>query len=129
MARKTKLNDEIIKIICDLAEDGLPDAHIANVIGVTPECFCRWKKQGEQGKSPTHIKFYTEYKKAVAEFIQKNLQIIQKAAFDGSWQAAAWLLERRFWNEFGKKEQMRMEHTGKVDISILKDYLKENEQK
>ncbi|MBC7128404.1 MAG: hypothetical protein H5T45_01565 [Thermoplasmatales archaeon] len=125
MGRKTKLNDEIIKIVYDLAKQGLPDGKIADVIGITQECFCRWKKQGEEGKSALHRKFYTEYKKAVGEFIKNNLQLIQKAATDGSWQAAAWLLERRFWDEFGKKEQMKMEHSGKIDISVLKDYLKE----
>ena len=41
----------------------------------------------------------------------RNVALIQKAAKD-NWQAAAWYLERRYPEDYGRREQHKLEHTG-----------------
>ena len=48
--------------------------------------------------------------KAKAEAVSRNVAIIQKSAHHGTWQAAAWWLERTQQQVFGRKQQL--EHTG-----------------
>lgn len=76
------------------------------------------------------------------EFVQKclaenksiHLENIQKAGKDGYWQASAWYLERKFPNEFGKRDLVRNEYIIKVQtlqstlIKILNDELKDYPQ-
>lgn len=48
--------------------------------------------------------FYIECKSAVAEFEQSAIESVLKAAKYGDWKAAAWLLERRMPETYGKRE-------------------------
>lgn len=48
--------------------------------------------------------FYIECKQAVAEFEEGAIGSILKAAKYGDWKAAAWLLERRMPETYGKRE-------------------------
>lgn len=49
------------------------------------------------------------HQKARAEFIQKNLQRMDAHAGE-TWQAAAWLLERRAPEQFAKRESLEVTH-------------------
>ena len=57
-----------------------------------------------------YFEFFEAIKKAEAQAEARNVAVIQTAARD-SWQAAAWWLERKYPQEWGKKE--RHEHVGK----------------
>jgi hypothetical protein len=46
--------------------------------------------------------------------LQHNLEIIDKAAADGKWQAAAWKLERRYPTQYGRQEKRLLEHSGEI---------------
>ncbi len=46
------------------------------------------------------------------------LRTIQKARREGQWQSAAWLLERRYPQEYGRRT-VQMEVTGKLDMNVL----------
>lgn len=39
--------------------------------------------------------------------------LIDKVARAEDWKAAAWMLERRFGKDFGRREPVKIEHTGK----------------
>lgn len=47
-------------------------------------------------------KFRESLKKAEVEFERKHLDRIARG--DKGWQSSAWLLERKFWNRWGKHE-------------------------
>jgi transposase len=49
------------------------------------------------------LDLWNALKKARAEAVVRNVAFIQKAAQDGSWQAAAWWLERTVPEQFGKQ--------------------------
>lgn len=57
-------------------------------------------------------------KKGRAQLIKRNLEAIKDAASGGTWQAAAWKLERTDHKAFGKKETVK--HTGKIKIDEAK---------
>ena len=69
--------------------------------GISQDTFGRWRKQSAD--------FAEALKKAEAEAIARNVALVQKAA-GGSWQAAAWWLERRHPNDFARTE--RLQHGG-----------------
>jgi hypothetical protein len=56
------------------------------------------------------MEFSNAVEKAKAEAVSRNVAIIQKSAHHGTWQAAAWWLERTQQQVFGRKQQL--EHTG-----------------
>ena len=51
---------------------------------------------------------------------RRNIGLIQKAA-EKTWQASAWWLERRYNEEYGKRERIDMKQTHKVDKQTIED--------
>lgn len=90
------------------------------------DTFYRWQRRGRKadkaaskGEAITADekilrKFYRDIKSARAEGKVKLIAVIEKVAFDKMepkrWQAAAWLLERMYPKEFGRK-YIRIENT------------------
>ena len=73
-------------------------------------------------KEKVYLDFSDSIKRAVQKARQVNLAVIRKAAQDGSWQAAAWFLERTDFEHFGNKS--KFEHTGKdgKPVTIIVEY-------
>lgn len=59
--------------------------------------------------------FSEAVKKAEATMATNALRRIERAAKEGTWQAAAWIMERRFPHEYGRTVQ---EHTGEQALTI-----------
>lgn len=60
--------------------------------------------------------FAEAVKQAEAQRANEALSAIRRAARDGQWQAAAWLLERRYPGEYGRTVQ---EHRGKQELIVV----------
>jgi len=76
--------------------------------GISQSAFYGYLRQGEAdleaGLTDTpHTQFLQAIKGAEGEAGVEALETIEKAAHDGSWQAAAWSLERRYPNEYGRR--------------------------
>ena len=94
--RPSKLTQEITDKICEAVSTGLTFDLAAQVAGVSPRTFYRWMRKGEdEGPGGKHWQFRQEVKRAEAENAMQALATINQAGHDGSWQAHAWLLERR----------------------------------
>jgi len=61
-----------------------------------------------------YAEFAADVEKAKGQAAIGWLAKIEKAANDGAWQAAAWKLERRYPEEYGRRVQ-ELRHTGQVD--------------
>lgn len=73
--------------------------------------FFRWMREGEVAPEGTLARhFWQRVKKASVAAVHRNLLIIQSAARK-NWQAAAWFLERRYPEDYGRK--LQAEITGK----------------
>ena len=57
----------------------------------------------------TKSDFQELIKRAESEMKERALKVINQAAQNGQWQAAAWLLERREPNEYGRQDRVRIE--------------------
>jgi hypothetical protein len=67
----------------------------AAAAGVSEDTLSRWRK--------TRPDLQAEINQAEAQGAVKALEQIRAAAQGGAWQAAAWMLERRYPNEYGRR--------------------------
>ena len=78
---------------------GCPIKDACGCAGISESTYYRWNVEAEQGLMTKGAKAMREFqkkiKRAEGEATQGWLAIIERAAQDGTWQAAAWKLERR----------------------------------
>jgi len=75
-------------------------------------------KKRETATENKYLEFLESIKKAVQLARQVNLAVIHKAAQDGSWQAAAWFLERTDFEHFGNKSKLEHSNNNKEPMQI-----------
>jgi hypothetical protein len=92
--RRTKLTAERRKALCDGIKLGLTYKLAAQYAGIAEQTFYNWMKRGRTGDGATFVSFFREVKAAEAKHAALAMSNIVKASRD-SWQAGAWLLERR----------------------------------
>lgn len=122
---KTKLTPQLQEQIGNNITLGMPLKFAAEAAGITEVTFYNWIKRGENESKGKFFEFAEHIKTCKAKAVQLHLKLITKAATDGSWQASAWILERRHPEEFGKRDRLeldgKMEHSGGVVIYIPED--------
>ena len=90
-----KYSKEIVDNLIKYIEAGNYNKTACDAVGITEDTFYRWIKE--------HSEFSESIKRAEAKAITRNLLLIQNAA-KKSWQAAAWFLERKDYERWGRKE-------------------------
>jgi len=91
---KTKLNKETTRLLIEGFELGMTNKLAAQYAGITEACFYMWRKKADAG-SRRHVVLFESLKRAEAKHAAHALAVIRRAANEGTWSAAAWLLERR----------------------------------
>jgi hypothetical protein len=95
--RPTKLTPEAIAQLEQLVRAGTTIDVAAAAVGVNRATIYRWLAAGEKARKGTYTRQLREaVERARAESESVLVARIGQAAAKGSWQAAAWLLERRF---------------------------------
>lgn len=128
MARKSKLNEELINRAAELVNAGHYDNTVFTCLGIGETTWYRWINLGEEdflnGKNTIVAKFWESVSKARAAAEIRNLEIVQTAAND-DWKAAAWFLERKYNEKWGRKEKTELtgKNGGPVEISNAKELL------
>lgn len=107
-----KYTKELVRDLCDEIEKGLNIDDACLIVGINQDTYHTWKKD------PRKPEFSEAIKRANAEFKKLNLYVIQKASVK-SWQAAAWLLERKFSEDYAPK--WKGELTGKGGKPLVPD--------
>lgn len=104
MGRPTKLTPEVQDKIVAALRAGNYQETAAVYAGVEPRTFYRWMERGESDDADDEIyrQFRQTVEKAKADAEVRDIALIDKAAHDGSWQAAAWKLERKFPQKWGR---------------------------
>ncbi len=138
VGRRTILTSELQDNIVQALRGGnyLDDA--ARYAGVAERTVYQWIQKGrmarealEDGVEPTanellYIQFAQAVEKARSDAVVRNLTIIQKAANDGQWQAAAWYLERTNPRKWGRYETVEVTGDSVVTVAVSpKDALRE----
>ena len=75
--------------------------------GISSRQFRRWRELAEQGVEP-YAEKWEEINKSESQAIVRNLFNIQNASNNGTWQASAWLLERKYPDKYGKKDTVNI---------------------
>ena len=121
MSRTTKCTKPVIEAICLALQDGLPFESACECGGISKQTGYDWLKRGESGEDP-FLTFSDAVKKAQAIGEYALVRIVQNASFK-SWQAAAWLLERRFPDRWGRKPatvELNLSAQDREDLQIAK---------
>ena len=119
MARPSKLNDEITQIICENIELGLSYNLTCQAAGISFDTFDNWMKSGAKGEQKKCADFYIKVRASEAVCARNSLTTIRESALSGSWSAAAWLLERRYSSDYGRKDNLNLKSkTENVNVTI-----------
>ncbi len=104
--RPCLLTSELEAKLLSAIEGGLPLKQSAMLAGVCYETLNRWRKRGEiEGAPPEFRHFCQALQRSEAIAMQRLVSQVSKAG-NTDWRAAAWILERRHPNEFGKIERV-----------------------
>ncbi len=109
MARKTKYSPEVVARIVQAVELGSTFELAAQYGGIDGSTFYRWMAQRSE--------FRDAVKGAEALGAMKWLAKIEQAASEGTWQAAAWKLERRYPQSYGRTVQ-DLNHGGQSESPV-----------
>ena len=109
--RPTKLTPQVQARIVQAIVGGNDITVAAAYAGIHKAQFYRWLEKGEQQQQGIYRAFRDAIQKAQADAEARNVALIAKAAQDGTWTAAAWWLERKYPERWGRKD--RHEVTGK----------------
>lgn len=99
--RPTKYTPETVKKILEAIKLGVAYVDAANYGGIHIDTFHEWRK--------AYPDFSDAVDAASGQAVTACMAKIQKAATEGSWQASAWILERRHPDRYGRT---RVELTG-----------------
>ena len=131
-----------IDSITDYIRRGATNDRAARLSGIVVDTLYKWRRRGEQdirdGRNTTYVKFVYALKAAQDSFKQKCIDLIMDAAQGRlnelgdkfirlpQWQAAAWLLERKFPREFARKDpEFGADRTADEvaeDVGYVKEY-------
>jgi hypothetical protein len=92
LKRKNKASDTRINIILDAIGRGYTQRDASKLAGISEDTLSLWKKDSE---------FSEQMEQKEIEYKYSLLKTIQDAG-QKSWQACAWILERKYHSEFGK---------------------------
>lgn len=108
MSRPTKLTPARQKAIMRAIEQGATYEHAAAAAGIHYDTLNEWRKANPE--------FAEALKAAEARGVLACLRRIEEAAKSGQWQAAAWILERRYPEEYGRRDRVNVHHEGEVQL-------------
>lgn len=124
MGRPTKLTPEVRAMLVNLIKSGQPIANACSVVGIDESTFYNWKVRAEAGEHD-FLDFFKSLKRAEDECQAMHLANIT-AHSKRSWQASAWLLERRWSGTFARAQPVGAASEGvndgrRIVIEILDD--------
>lgn len=127
MGRPTKLTPTVRDRIVAAIQAGNYAEIAAQYAGVGKTTYYRWMELGAAEDAP---EMYREFRHAVesarSEAEIRNVALIQRAANEGTWQAAAWYLERTAWQRWGRRTVVTGDDGGPVRVEVsAKDALRE----
>lgn len=142
--RPTKLTPELQEEICKIIRAGNYIETAAAYVGISKNTIYDWMRRGAREKERLKKNPRAKMKKSEAPFVEfsdsiekalayaevRDVAIIGKAA-ETQWQAAAWRLERKFrdrWgrNDFKDHEKLEIQlEKAKLEIQLLEERIKQ----
>lgn len=131
MVRPIKLNKKIEEELVSVIRSGNYIETACAYVGIHKSTFYDWMRKGAKEKDRVDKNPRAKVKKEMKPFVElsnsvekalahaevRDVAIIGKAA-EKNWQAAAWRLERKFHDKWGRKDRRYLEHSGKNGDAI-----------
>lgn len=111
----TKLTPEISDILCTAVSNCLPIREACKLADIDSATFYRWLQLGQNEEEP-YATFRRDMDQAQAKWQLNSLQHIQRWQKD-NWTAAAWLLERRLPEYYGKQERLQVDASVSITVA------------
>jgi len=108
MARPCKLTTDIQQKIGAGISLGLTYALAANSAGISYQTFNSWYQKGRTEKAGKYFKFSQYINKCNADAAKTLLERLNEAVKAGDTRICIWILERRFSEDFGRREYRKM---------------------
>jgi len=103
--RPTVRTPSVLKVLFGAIERGLPYSQAAALAGISYDSVNRWRKQGlSPDAEPEICDFCKQLGIAKAKSADALLAKVNEAAAKGQWRAAAWMLERRYPEDWGRSK-------------------------
>ena len=115
MARPSKLTLKVQADVVAALQAGATHRMAADFAGIDVATMQRWLADPR----PAFREFCDAVKGAEAKGDVASLAIIQQAARGGTWQAAAWLLERRHPAEYGRRQVVALARADAPDVAAM----------
>ncbi len=116
---KSKLTQALIDEAVTLLEAGNYVNTVCDAIGVSEGIWYRWIKEAEDPKAaPLKVEFVESIKRATSEAERSYVGVIQDAAKQ-HWQAAAWWLERKMPEKWGRHDRLKVDATVNSGVMVV----------
>lgn len=99
------MTPETQRAICESIALSIPNKYAAEEAGIDEDTFALWMRKGREGRAPYEA-FYRAVTRARASSV-KSLTIRVLGGGKGS-SGSAWLLERRFANDYGPRQKVEL---------------------
>jgi hypothetical protein len=133
----TQSDDPRVERLIEALNAGNYLEHACDYAGIGKSTVYRWLDRGQNeaeridaGNEPnpdehTYLELWDAIKKARASAMVRNVAIIQQAARGGTWQAAAWWLERTAPQQYGRRlsAEVTGAEGGAINVSVTVDAL------
>lgn len=104
--RPTLLNPTRQTALLEAIEQGMPLKHAAAVACMSYDTLNHWQKRGQNESAPEEYRQFCQLlRRSQAVAMQVHLSSICDAA-KRDWRAAAWMLERRYPEDFARQQQL-----------------------
>ena len=123
MPRPTKMTPETTEKLVKALRLHATHRLACQYAGISEGAFYKYMKLGqadiEAGEATPFVEFVKAIKEAEGTASVAALAMIEKAASEGNWQAAAWKLERRYPREYGRRvHQIEGGDGGPVEVDL-----------
>ena len=112
MGRPSRLTPDVQELLVQAMRAGAAKTSAAKFAGISHQTILNWQDRANQGE-PEYVALFDELEKAEGAFVIRALAQIADAARKGQWTAAAWTLERRYPEEYGRR-LVEQKHTGTI---------------
>ena len=113
--RPSTMDPLTVEAICDGIRLGLYYKDAAIRAGISKATFHEWAAKGaEPGTHPQYAEFLDSVERAKSDLKANLLERVQDASEKGQWQAATWILSRKFPEEFGQTVEAKVKHSGSI---------------
>ncbi len=112
LKNKTKATPKTIEIILDSIRRGLTQRDASALAGISEDTLSLWKRQDSD--------FSEQMRQKEIEFKMENIQTIVEAS-KKTWVASAWLLERKYPNEFTNRVRVEKTEERRTGFEHLTD--------